>query len=148
MARLSGVTIEGEDSASASERFTLADRPVAVLSARTGDELARRRIDSSSAVPITGIATFNSKEPDAPPQAMVASLPMTRAQTIATASGTTGLTLPGMIDDLGCRSGMAISASPVFGPDPIQRRSLTIFVRLTARTRRAPDASTRPSRAP
>ena len=34
------------------------------------------------------------------------------------------------------------------GPEPIQRRSLQIFVRLTATDRSAPDASTSPSRAP
>ena len=32
------------------------------------------------------------------------------------ASGTTGLTLPGMIDEPGCRSGMCSSPRPVFGP--------------------------------
>ncbi len=34
------------------------------------------------------------------------------------------------------------------GPEPIQRRSLQILVRLTAMTRSAPEASTSPSRAP
>ena len=43
---------------------------------------------------------------------------------------------------------MASSPRPAFGPDPIQRRSLFIFVRLTASTRSAPEASTRPSLAP
>ena len=55
---------------------------------------------------MTGIATLSSNEPDAPAHAIVASFPMMRAQTMRTASGTTGLTLPGMIDDPGCRSGM------------------------------------------
>ena len=105
-------------------------------------------MDSSSDVPMTGIATLSSNEPDAPAQATVASLPMTRAQTMSTASGITGLTLPGMIEDPGCRSGMRSSPRPVFGPEPIQRRSLQILVRLTAMTRRAPEASTSPSRAP
>ena len=41
----------------------------------------------------------------------------------------TGLTLPGMIDEPGCRSGRLISPSPVRGPEPIQRRSLQILVR-------------------
>ncbi len=103
-------------------------------------------MDSSSAVPITGMATLSSKLPDAPLQAIEASLPMTREQTMSTASGMTGLTLPGMIDEPGCRSGMLSSPSPVFGPDPIQRRSLQIFVRLTAIVRRAPDVSTSASR--
>ena len=40
----------------------------------------------------------------------------------------TGLTLPGMIDEPGCRSGIAISPSPARGPEPIQRRSLADLV--------------------
>ena len=55
------------------------------------------------------------------------SLPMTWAQTINVASQMTGLTLPGMIEEPGCRSGIEISPSPALGPDPIQRRSLVIF---------------------
>ena len=47
----------------------------------------------------------------------------------------TGLTLPGMIEEPGCRSGMAISPRPVLGPEPIQRRSLLIFIRETAMVR-------------
>ena len=119
-----------------------------VLSASRRIELASRRIDSRSELPMTGMATFSSKLPVAPAQATVASLPMTRAQTMSTASGTTGFTLPGMMLEPGCRSGMCSSAMPAFGPEPIQRRSLLILVRLTARTRRAPDASTNASRAP
>lgn len=117
-----------------------------VLSASTRSALESSRIDSSRAVPMTGIATLSSNEPDAPAQATVASLPMTRAQTIRVASGTTGFTLPGMIDEPGCRSGMCSSPRPVFGPEPIQRMSLLILVSDTAIVRRAPDASTRPSR--
>ncbi len=79
--------------------------------------------------------------------AIVASLPMTCAATISVASGRTGLTLPGMMLEPGCRSGRAISPSPVRGPEPIQRRSLQILVRLTAIVRSWPDISTRPSRA-
>ena len=40
-----------------------------------------------------------------PPNAMAASLPMTWAHTMHSASASTGFTLPGMIDDPGCRSG-------------------------------------------
>ena len=146
MSLLRGVTIDGDMPANAAARSRFASRPAIVLSARTRTVLASRRIDSSSAVPITGIATFSSNAPDAPAHAIVASLPMTRAHTISVASGTTGLTLPGMIEDPGCRSGMCSSPRPVFGPEPIQRRSLLILVSETAIVRSAPDASTRPSR--
>ena len=48
---------------------------------------------------MTGIITLRSKfEPRALAQVMVASLPTTWAATIITASGITGLTLPGMIE--------------------------------------------------
>ena len=73
---------------------------------------------------------------------------MTCVQTWQTASQMTGLTLPGMIDEPGCRSGIRISASPVRGPEPISRRSLQILYRLTAMVRVTPLAATRPSRAP
>ena len=86
--------------------------------------------------------TFSWKLPDWPATVIAASLPMTCAATIATASGITGLTLPGMIDDPGCSAGSEISANPDCGPEFIQRKSLAIFIRLTARTFRAPENST------
>ena len=54
--------------------------------------------------------------PCAPANPIVASLPITCAPTCVTTSAITGLTLPGMIDEPGCRSGSRISASPVRGP--------------------------------
>ena len=50
--------------------------------------------------------------------------------------------------DPGCRSGRWISASPVVGPDDIQRRSLQILVRPTAIVRSTPLSSTSESRVP
>ena len=84
---------------------------------------------------MTGSMTFSSKLPAAPPAAMAASLPTTWTHTISVASGMTGLTLPGMMLDPGCRSGRLISPRPVRGPDAIQRRSLQILVSDTAITR-------------
>jgi hypothetical protein len=52
-------------------------------------------------------------------------LPMTRAQTIVSASHCVGLTLPGIIDDPGSFSGSAISPRPQRGPEP---RSLCVFI--------------------
>ncbi len=65
---------------------------------------------------------------------IAASLPMTWAATIVTASGITGFTLPGMMLLPGCSAGSAISPRPASGPLFIQRRSLAIFIRLTAAT--------------
>src|SRR3954470_514404 len=124
----SGVTMDGEASARNRARSTLASMPSIILSAITRDVLAIRRMDSSRFAAITGMPTFSSKAPLVEDRAMVVSLPMTWAATMMAASQMTGLTLPGMIDEPGCRSGMAISPRPVLGPEPIQRRSLLIFM--------------------
>ena len=94
---------------------------------------------------MTGSMTLSSKLPLAPASVIVASLPMTCAHTMSVASGMTGLTLPGMMLEPGCRSGRWISPSPARGPELIQRRSLQILVRLTATTLAAP-LTARPAR--
>ena len=76
--------------------------------------------------------TLSSNAPCVPPKATAVSLPITCAATWVTASGMTGLTLPGMIELPGCRSGRKISDSPVRGPLPIHRRSLAILMSATA----------------
>ena len=91
---------------------------------------------------------MSSKLPLAPATVTAASLPITCAQTIRVASGSTGLTLPGMMLDPGCRSGRWISERPVVGPEPIQRRSLQILVSPTAIVRSTPLSSTSESRVP
>ena len=106
--------------------------PSTQRSASSRCEVDSSRIDSSRLRAITGIATLSSKLPLAPATVTAASLPITWAQTISVASGSTGLTLPGMMLDPGCRSGRWISARPVVGPEDIQRRSLQILVRPTA----------------
>ena len=65
---------------------------------------------------------MSSKLPLAPATVTAASLPITWAQTIRVASGSTGLTLPGMMLDPGWRSGRWISARPVLraGRHPAQ----------------------------
>ena len=67
---------------------------------------------------------------------------MTCAAIIVTASGTTGLTLPGMMLLPGCSAGSEISPNPASGPLFIQRRSFAIFMRLTPTTLSCPDSST------
>src|SRR5690606_30827092 len=62
--------------------------------------------------------------------------------TIAAASGITGLTLPGMIDDPGCSAGREISARPASGPEFIHRRSLAIFISATAAVLSWPESAT------
>ena len=86
--------------------------------------------------------TFNWKLPDCPAMVMVASLPITCAAIMATASGITGLTLPGMMLLPGCKAGNAISPRPAKGPLFIQRKSFEIFIRLTLKTFSWPESST------
>ena len=73
---------------------------------------------------------------------MVASLPITCAATIVTDSQITGFTLPGMIDEPGWTSGIAISAIPARGPHPSSRMSPAILYIATAMARSAPLAAT------
>src|SRR6478609_10829428 len=96
---------------------------------------------------MTGIITLSSKlEPRALAQLTVASLPTTWAAAIMTASGITGLTLPGMIELPGWSSGIVISPRPQRGPEASQRRLLAMFDRLMATVFSAPEASTAASR--
>ncbi len=73
---------------------------------------------------------------------MATSLPITCADTIVTASGITGLILPGMMLLPGWRAGRTISPMPAMGPLFIQRKSLAIFIRLTATVFSCPLSST------
>ena len=70
------------------------------------------------------------------------SLPITWAATMVSASGCVGFTFPGMMDEPGSLSGMTISPMPLRGPLLSMRMSLPIFIRLTARRRKAPLSST------
>src|SRR3954452_21980820 len=82
---------------------------------------------------------------------IVASLPTTWAATISTASGITGLTLPGMIELPGCRLGIEISPMPQRGPEASQRTSLAILVSEAGSVLKAPavsPAGSLPPRAP
>ncbi len=101
--------------------------PLTHRSANRTDADDSSRIDSSRLRASIGSMMFSSKLPAAPPKAIDASLPITWAQTMESASGITGFTLPGMIDEPGWRSGRWISARPARGPEPIQRMSVAIL---------------------
>ena len=94
---------------------------------------------------ITGSITFSSKLPDCPPMVIGDVVADDLGGTIATASGITGLILPGMMRGARLQGRQGDLASPAWGPLFIQRRSLAIFMRpaamvfswpLTARRRR------------
>src|SRR6478609_6952942 len=115
------------------------------LDAKLLDAVASNSMDWSRLYAMTGSMTMSSKFAAWPPTVTVTSLPITCAQTMVTDSAMTGLTFPGIMDEPGCVSGKLISPSPQRGPDPSQRISLAIFIRLTATVRNCPLASTRES---
>ncbi|CRZ47809.1 Uncharacterised protein [Vibrio cholerae] len=102
------------------------------LSASAWQAFVNNSIDSSRLCAITGSITLSWKLPDWPATVMVVSLPITCAATIVTASGITGLTFPGMIEEPGCKPCSSISPNPAKGPEFIQRKSLAIFISATA----------------
>ena len=106
------MTIDGDDSASVRQRSTSATIPSMQRSASSLETLPTSVIDSSRLRAITGSITSRSKLPCVPANVIAVSLPITWAATITVASGSTGFTLPGMIDEPGCRSGSEISPMP------------------------------------
>src|SRR5690606_33317628 len=124
---LSGVTVDGDDSAYSRQRSTFAWRPSTQRSASSVEAFASSRIDSSRLRASTGSITLSSKSPWEPANAIAASLPITCAHTWRTDSQMTGFTLPGMIDEPGCRWGRASAPGPVRGPEPVHRMTLAIL---------------------
>ena len=84
-----------------------------------------------------GRIVLSSKLPCAPAKATALSSAMTWMQTMIMASHCVGLTFPGMIDEPGSFSGRTSSPRPQRGPEASQRMSLAIFIRTTARPRKA-----------
>ena len=110
----------------------VARKPLTHCRARLRAAAASKSIDCSRLYAATGIITLISKLPDCPATAIAASFPIACAATWQTDSGITGFTLPGIIELPGWTSGSVISPIPARGPDPSQRMSLLIFIRLTA----------------
>ncbi len=61
---------------------------------------------------MSGLKTFSSKLPDAPPSPMATSLPITCAHSMVSASDCVGFTLPGMMELPGSFSGMRQLPNP------------------------------------
>src|ERR1700722_12597187 len=61
---------------------------------------------------------------------------------MVTASHWVGLTLPGIMEEPGSLTGSQSSFRPARGPEPIQRRSLAIFIKDTAKVFKAAEAKT------
>ena len=91
---------------------------------------------------MSGLKTFSSRWPWAPPKLIATSLPITWHAAIVSASHCVGLTLPGMIELPGSFSGMAISPMPQRGPLARSRTSLAIFMSAAASDLRQPWAFT------
>ena len=119
--------------------------PAMAVSASARIAFASSCIASSRSQAISGNITLSWKLPLWPAMDTAWCRPMTCAQTMHSASGITGLTLPGMIEDPGCSAGNSISPKPASGPEFIQRRSLPSFINATASALSCPDSSTRSS---
>ena len=115
------------------------------LSANARIAFASSCIASSRSQAISGSITLSWKLPLCPAIEMAWCRPIACAQTMHSASGITGLTLPGMIELPGCSAGNSISPRPASGPEFIQRRSLPTFISATASAFNWPDSSTRSS---
>ena len=113
--------------------FLFALMPLTHLSANNLLTFESRSIEVSNFVVIRGSAVQSSNRL-AVDNAYVtdASAPITNAATCSTLSQSTGLTLPGIMEEPACSSGSINSLSPATGPDPIKRISFAIFVRITA----------------
>ena len=97
--------MDGDDSASVRIRSSFGSMPSTSFVANTRAVLANSVADSSTFRAITGMNTFNSNCPWEPANATAVSLPITCAATWVAVSHSTGFTLPGMIDEPGCKSG-------------------------------------------
>ena len=104
----------------------------ALLGEQPSTSSVSRWIDCSRLRAISGMRTLSSNWPCRPPMVIAVSLPITCAETCRTTSGSTGLTLPGMIEEPFCSSGRNSSPMPARGPEPISARSLAILVSETA----------------
>ncbi len=146
MALLSAVATASVAPAEAAAPALLTWMPSTHFSANARVAEVSRCRDCSRLRAINGMRTLSSNWPCIPPTVIAVSLPITCAETCSTTSGSTGLTLPGMIEEPFCSSGRKISPIPVRGPEPISARSPAIFVSETATTFSAPESSTSASR--
>ena len=119
--------------------------PATHLSAKIRVTRDSRRRDSSRLWARSGRNWLICNCPSPATRVTVWWLAMTRSAVWPTHSGTTGLTLPGMIDDPAWRAGRRISPRPVAGPLASRRRSEEILSRLAAKAERMPETSTKGS---
>src|SRR5207244_414323 len=115
------VAIAGLDSAYRWRTSTFAVIPSTHLCAKTRATFARSSMFCWIRCDITGIIVDRSRFEWVFATAIATSLPMTVTPTCITASGMTGLTFPGMIEEPGWTAGRFSSRKPVWGPDPSHR---------------------------
>ncbi len=120
----------------------LAVMPSTQRSASVRQAARRCVIDSDRECRMIGSNALSWSCPASAAMVMVTSLPITSKATWLTTSGTTGLTLPGMIDEPACTGGRLISPRPARGPEDSSRRSLQLLDSLTAMRLSTPDICT------
>src|SRR6186713_1314870 len=145
MCGFSAVTSISDSRISCSMRTLFASMPTAHCSLKLVQPCVSRVALCMKLVMTSGLNTFSSKLPDAPPKLIATSLPNTWQHAMVNDSDCVGLTLPGMIELPGSFSGMLNSPMPQRGPDASQRTSLAIFINEAASVLSAPCACTTPS---
>src|SRR3954454_1529184 len=136
------VTSMSERSSSSRMRSPSASMPRTQCSSKERQPSASSRPLCKAALMMSGLYTFSSRCPEAPPMFTATSLAITCRQSMVSASACVGFTLPGMMELPGSFSGMRSSASPERGPEASRRTSLPILNSAAAKVFIAPCAKT------
>src|ERR671935_698984 len=121
------VAIAGLDSAYRWRTSMFALMPSTHLCAKTRATFDKSSMFWESLWDMTGIIVDRSRFECVSATVIATSLPITVTPTCMTASGMTGFTLPGMIEEPGWIAGRFSSRRPVWGPDPSHRKSFAIL---------------------
>ncbi|CAB4563940.1 unannotated protein [freshwater metagenome] len=118
----------------------LAVIPSTQLTRRVRQPLVSHTTDCRMDAAMIGSKALSCNCPPSAAAVTVASAPMMAKATWLTASGITGFTLPGIIDEPACRAGKLISPKPAWGPLDSRRRSLQILESFTAARLSVPES--------
>src|SRR6218665_80526 len=129
---ISAVITPTLDATIACNRSVVAVMPSTQFTRRVQQACRIQVIDCSKECAITGSKALSCSCPPSAAIVTVRSAPAIAYATWLTASGITGLILPGMMEEPACLGGRLISPNPACGPEDRSRRSLQIFESLMA----------------